>query len=1121
LSSPDPARHSFALQADLSEAGRARQIVGHLAALSGFSEERRFDIQVACSEACANAIEHSPLDSEVLLEVLIYPDRLEVTVEGRGQFEVPAVAARERTHRGLGLPLMAKLSDHLALYSGPQGGTQVALAFYRPGFQDANREDVTPPSILALLEENELVAAITGTAPVGLYVLDPGLRFRWANTAYRAFLEEPYRSEPLDGVFVGEAVPGSEKMGSLEILRTVSLTGERAFFPEYEFVGFARGVTYWRWEILPLRYDRLEPPYDVLVVISETTEQVLQRQSITALAAETAQRAGQLQGVLDASAVAIWVAHDPDCRVITGNLYADQMVMGVAAGGNISRSAVPGTAAVAYTVWRDGRELGAEELPAQLAARTAEPVFDQEFELRFSDGRVVHMLANAVPLFDAEGKVAGSVTAALDVTERKRAEEALKEAEQALHLAERASRAGSWDWDIPAGTIKWDDELYAAFGLDPAEGEASFETWGRMLHPDDAEAATARIEAALRDHTALASEYRVTLPDASEHWIYAAGEGIYDENGSPVRMIGICVDITESKQAEMRLLRLNRILQALSESNQALVLATDESAYLDEACRLIVEDCGYAMVWIGYAEDDEAKSVRPVVSAGFEDGYLETLAISWADTERGLGPTGTAVRTGVPTLCRSMRTDPCVEPWRDGALARGYAASIALPLVAGERPFGVISIYSDEPDPFSEEEVRLLADLARDVARGITILRLRAAEVRAEEERRRLLRQEEELAAAARDIVQRKSAEEAANRASRYNRSLLEAALDPLVTFGPDGKITDVNEATVAVTGRTRSELIGTDFSDYFTDPEAARLGYVEAFAEGSVTDYPLTVRAQDGRLTDVLYNASVYRDDEGRVLGVFAAARDITALKQLEEQRIIVNQLQQALFDIPRQAKGVTFGHVYRSATQQAQVGGDFYDVFEAKGGRIAILIGDVSGHGLEAARIATLSKDVVHAFVHQFRRPHLVLRGANRLLVEKKLPGFVSAFLAFLDPRDGTLVYSSAGHPPPLVCGGGRTEFLQPGGLPLGVFAEAKYREESLLLLYTDGITEARRDGDLYGEERLARAVVRVCGHRVDELPALLLDDALEFSGGTLRDDVALLAVNYRGAMAQKAGL
>jgi PAS domain S-box-containing protein len=130
----------------------------------------------------------------------------------------------------------------------------------------------------------------------------------------------------------------------------------------------------------------------------------------------------------------------------------------------------------------------------------------------------------------------------------------------------------------------------------------------------------------------------------------------------------------------------------------------------------------------------------------------------------------------------------------------------------------------------------------------------------------------------ARDITAQK-------QASRYARSLIEASLDPLVTISPEGKITDVNEGSIKVTGIARERLIGTDFSNYFTEPEKAREGYQQVFSKGFVTDYPLTIRHRNGRLTNVLYNASVYRDLRGNVLGVFAAARDVTAQKIAEAE--------------------------------------------------------------------------------------------------------------------------------------------------------------------------------------------------------------------------------------------
>ncbi len=124
---------------------------------------------------------------------------------------------------------------------------------------------------------------------------------------------------------------------------------------------------------------------------------------------------------------------------------------------------------------------------------------------------------------------------------------------------------------------------------------------------------------------------------------------------------------------------------------------------------------------------------------------------------------------------------------------------------------------------------------------------------------------------------------------SQYSRSLIEASLDPLVTINAEGKITDVNEASIVVMGIEREKLIGTDFSHYFTEADKAQEGYRQVFEKGFVSDYPLTIKHKNGKLTEVLYNASVYKNEEGKVLGVLATARDIT------EQRIIEKELIEA----------------------------------------------------------------------------------------------------------------------------------------------------------------------------------------------------------------------------------
>ena len=171
----------------------------------------------------------------------------------------------------------------------------------------------------------------------------------------------------------------------------------------------------------------------------------------------------------------------------------------------------------------------------------------------------------------------------------------------------------------------------------------------------------------------------------------------------------------------------------------------------------------------------------------------------------------------------------------------------------------------------------------------------------------------------------------------------------------------------------------------------------------------------------------------------------------------------------------------------------------------------------GIEAARMATLVKDVVHAFTHQSLRTNEVLRRTNRLLVEKGQPGFVTLFLAILDPATGSLRYSSAGHPEPMLLkASGEMEPLLSGSLPLGVFADAAWKSRHAemgpgdrLLLYTDGVIEARDGAELFGEARLAE-LLRLAATPVEDVPALILEQVLAFSGGSLGDDVAVLALS-----------
>jgi signal transduction histidine kinase/ActR/RegA family two-component response regulator/PAS domain-containing protein len=219
-------------------------------------------------------------------------------------------------------------------------------------------------------------------------------------------------------------------------------------------------------------------------------------------------------------------------------------------------------------------------------------------------------------------------------------------------------------------------------------------------------------------------QWEWTGPDHHSYAIYA--RRLPDIEGGPL-MLEMGIDVTERRLAEQHQGRMFRAMRLLSDCNITLAQTRDEQALCREICRVVVGRGGYRMAWIGVAEHDEAKSVRPVAQAGHEDGYLASIRISWDEAQpSGRGPTGTAIRTGAIQVNQNVLTNPKFTPWREAAMRRGYQSSIALPLVSGERALGALTIYSGDPEAFNAEEVALLEELAGNLALGLDTLRTRA-----------------------------------------------------------------------------------------------------------------------------------------------------------------------------------------------------------------------------------------------------------------------------------------------------------------------------------------------------------------------------------------------------------
>lgn len=335
-------------------------------------------------------------------------------------------------------------------------------------------------------------------------------------------------------------------------------------------------------------------------------------------------------------------------------------------------------------------------------------------------GRTYHH--NYFPVFK-DNKVSYVVTYSTDITEQKQAEDKLRESEDRFRTIAESLPVMISINPRNESFISFANEHYErAFGFKKGE-LAGKEVHDIFYYPSERE----RLYAILNKEGSVSNaEIKVKKADGTPFWVMTSIRTIIFRN-EPSHLTA-SIDITQTKNAQEELQRLNRTLDAHSKSSQVMMHSENEIKYINEVCKVIIENCGHNMVWIGYAQNDKGKSVKPVAYYGFEKGYIDQLKITWDDSERGNGPTGKAIKTGKPSICRNMQTDPAFKPWREAAIKNDFASSIVLPLISDGNPFGAISIYSKEVDPFSENEIILLSEIADDLAYGISYLRLQESE---------------------------------------------------------------------------------------------------------------------------------------------------------------------------------------------------------------------------------------------------------------------------------------------------------------------------------------------------------------------------------------------------------
>jgi PAS domain S-box-containing protein len=310
------------------------------------------------------------------------------------------------------------------------------------------------------------------------------------------------------------------------------------------------------------------------------------------------------------------------------------------------------------------------------------------------------------------------------VREREESIQELRRSEERYALAMRGTSDGLWDWDLPTDAVYVSPHWAEMLGMPGADERTMTKDFFGRLHPDDQERAGAHLEAHLRDGGTYSQEVRLRHDDGRYLWFWVRGEALRDASGTPIRMAGAISDITVRREAEDAVLRTDRILRLRSAVNLAIVRAETEVGMLQEITDLAVREGGYRMAWVGRAEPDGERLVRPLVFSGQEGGYLAANSITWSeDDPRGDGPTGRCIRTGTVQAAQDLMAERHFAPWRAAAIAEGFAASCSIPLRRGTEMYGALMLYSAEAHAFDESEITLLTEIGNDVSFGLGALR--------------------------------------------------------------------------------------------------------------------------------------------------------------------------------------------------------------------------------------------------------------------------------------------------------------------------------------------------------------------------------------------------------------
>ncbi|MEW5903252.1 MAG: HD domain-containing phosphohydrolase [Pseudomonadota bacterium] len=350
------------------------------------------------------------------------------------------------------------------------------------------------------------------------------------------------------------------------------------------------------------------------------------------------------------------------------------------------------------------------------AVETGEDGADEEVT---HAGRVYR--SRASPVFDETGGYLYSVHTLEDITDRREVEQLLIESQQLLLAFIARSPIYAFIKEVSpeeSRVLAASDNYIDMIGIHGKEMVGK--TMAQLFPPDFAAKITSDDW-----HTASTGEVLHLEEELNDRSYLTIKFPI--PQGEKIRLAGYTIDITERKQRERELQRVNRALRAISAGNQTLIHATDENTLLQEMCEVAVRIGGYRLAWIGYAHEDVDKTIQPMAQAGMQEGWPNPSPLTWSEERHGSCPAGHSIISATPVIVQDILNDRALESWHENARQYGYASCIALPLMDGKQAFGTLVLFDDKVNAFDAKEVELLEEMTGDLAFGILTLRVKVA----------------------------------------------------------------------------------------------------------------------------------------------------------------------------------------------------------------------------------------------------------------------------------------------------------------------------------------------------------------------------------------------------------